>query len=427
MRVAYITAGAAGMFCGSCMRDNTLVKALCQLGHEALLVPTYTPITTDESDASSRQVFMGGLNVYLQEISPFFRYTPRWLDRFLDARWLLKWIGRFAGSTPYDELAGLTLSMLRGTHGHQVKEVRRLAAWLANEVKPDVVHLTNALLSGIVPEIRARMPKVPVVMELQGDDIFLDALPTQARAEAIGLIRANGEQAAGFQATSSYYAEAMSAYFGIGRDRIGVVHPGIDLSSWPTPSVARARPFTVGYFARICPEKGFHHAVTAFIELKKGLVPNAQFHVGGWLGPANKAFFQEQMNKLATAGMSGDAVHIECPTLADKIAFMNGIDLLSVPTEYREPKGIYLLEAWAAGVPVVQPAHGSFPELMEISKAGILVPPGDSGALASAWADLANDSERRLSMGKAGRKAVESHFSAHEMAEKTAKWYSLIL
>ena len=143
--------------------------------------------------------------------------------------------------------------------------------------------------------------------------------------------------------------------------------------------------------------------------------------------PANKAFFQEQMNKLTTAGMSGDAVHIECPTLADKIAFMNGIDLLSVPTEYREPKGIYLLEAWAAGVPVVQPAHGSFPELIEISKAGILVPPGDSGALASAWADLANDSERRLSMGKAGRKAVESHFSAHDMAKKTAKWYSLIL
>jgi len=425
MRIAYITAGAAGMFCGSCMRDNTLVRTLCQLGHEALLVPTYTPITTDEPDASSRQVFMGGLNVYLQELSPVFRHTPRWLDRLLDARWLLKWIGRFAGSTPYDELAGLTLSMLRGTHGHQVKEVRRLAAWLASEVKPDVVHLTNALLSGVVPEIRAKLPKIPVVMELQGDDIFLDALPPAARAEAIGLIRANGEEVAGFQATSSAYADGMSAYFGISRDRISVVHPGIDLSSWPKPSLAPDRPFTVGYFARICPEKGFHHAVDAFLELK-GWVPEAKFHVGGWLGPANKGFFQEQMTKLKTASRAGDVSHIECPSLADKIAFMNGIDLLSVPTEYREPKGLYVLEAWAAGVPVVQPAHGSFPELMDISGGGVLFPPGDSGALARAWAEMATDSARRLFMGRCGREAVEKHFSAKAMAEKTAAWYRSI-
>ena len=245
----------------------------------------------------------------------------------------------------------------RGFHPTATCGAFGAAAWLANEVKPDVVHLTNALLSGIVPEIRARMPKVPVVMELQGDDIFLDALPTQARAEAIGLIRANGEQAAGFQATSSYYAEAMSAYFVIGRDRIGVVHPGIDLSSWPTPSVARARPFTVGYFARICPEKGFHHAVTAFIELKKGLVPNAQFHVGGWLGPANKAFFQEQMNKLTTAGMSGDAVHIECPTLADKIAFMNGI--AEPLKKHEQPNGQPSEQGVFAPAHIVDPLAGA--------------------------------------------------------------------
>lgn len=426
MRIAYVTAGAAGMFCGSCMRDNTLVRALCQLGHEALLVPTYTPITTDEPDASSRQVFMGGLNVYLQEVSPLFRHTPRWLDRLLDARWLLRWIGRFAGSTPYDELAGLTLSMLRGTHGHQVKEVRRLAAWLAAEVKPDVIHLTNALLSGLVPELRAKLPQVPVVMELQGDDIFLDALPFQARAEAIRLIRANGEHAAGFQATSLAYADGMSAYFGIARERISVVHPGIDLVSWPPPSAAPARPFTVGFFARICPEKGFHHAVSAFMHLK-GLVPDSRFHVGGWLGPANKLFFQEQMGRLAKAGWGGDAIRIECPALADKVAFMCGIDLLSVPTEYREPKGLYVMEAWAAGVPVVQPAHGSFPELLDVSGGGLLVPPGDSQALARAWADLAKDPVRRLAMGRRGREAVEKQFSATVMAEKTAEWYRSIV
>jgi len=424
MRIAYVTAGAAGMFCGSCMRDNTLVRALGRIGHEAFLIPTYTPITTDEVDASSRQVFMGGLNVYLQEVSPVFRHTPRWLDRWLDARWLLKWIGRFAGSTPYDELAGLTLSMLRGTHGHQAKEVRRLAGWLAGEMRPDVVHLTNALLSGLVPEIRARLPRTPVVIELQGDDIFLDALPEQARAEAIGLIRQNGELVAGFQATSSAYAESMSAYFGIERNRIGVVHPGIDLSGWPKPGrETRSRPFTVGYFARICPEKGFHHAVGAFIELKKR-VPEAKFHFGGWLGPANRDFYSRQLSRLRDAGVAESAVHLECPSLADKVAFMKGVDLLSVPTEYREPKGLYVLEAWAAGIPVVQPAHGSFPELIEMSGGGVLVAPGSLEGLVNAWVDLAEAPQTRELMGKRGREAVESKFTDDIMASQTASWYS---
>lgn len=427
MRIAYVTAGAAGMFCGSCMRDNTLVRALGRMGHEAFLIPTYTPITTDEVDASSRQVFMGGLNVYLQEVSPIFRHTPRWLDRWLDARWLLKWIGRFAGSTPYDELAGLALSMLRGTHGHQAKEVRRLAGWLADEMRPDVVHLTNALLSGLVPEIRARLPRTPVVIELQGDDIFLDALPPQARAEAIGLIRQNGGLVAGFQATSNAYAESMSAYFGIERGRIGVVHPGIDLSGWPKPARdTPSRPFTVGYFARICPEKGFHHAVEAFIELKKW-VPGAKFHFGGWLGPANRDYFSLQLSRMRDAGVAESAVHLECPSLADKIAFMKGIDLLSVPTVYREPKGLYVLEAWAAGIPVVQPAHGSFPELIEMSGGGILVAPGSLEELANAWADLAEDPQTRELMGKRGREAVESKFTDDIMAFQTASWYNSII
>lgn len=422
MRIAYITAGAAGMYCGSCMRDNTLVRALHGLGHDALLIPTYTPITTDEPDASSRTVFMGGLNVYLQESSAIFRHTPRWLDRLLDARWLLKWLGRFAGSTPYDELAGLTLSMLRGTHGHQRKEVERLAGNLASEIRPDMIHLTNGLLSGLIPELRRRLPNVPVVIELQGDDIFLDALPAEARRQAIDLIRGNVHQVAGFQATSTAYADAMAGYFGIDRNRIKVTLPGIDLSRWPVPPVPPARPFTVGYFARICPEKGFHHAASAFLALKRHC-PEAVWHVGGWLGAANKAFFNSQCARLAEAGFAGSIRHIDCPTLTEKIAFMHGCDLVSVPAVYREPKGLYVLEAWAAGVPVVQPAHGSFPELIGEGKGGILVRPNDPNALAQGWIQLAENRDLRLNLGTLGRKAVETRFTAHRMAAETADWY----
>src|SRR3954469_25036815 len=139
MRIAYITSGAAGMFCGSCMRDNTLVAALRAQGHDALLVPTYTPIRTDEEDVSTRRVFFGALNVYLEEKLSVFRHTPWLFDRLLSPRWLLSWLGRFAGRTRASEVADLALSVLAGEHGHQKKEFDKLVQWLKEEAQPDVV------------------------------------------------------------------------------------------------------------------------------------------------------------------------------------------------------------------------------------------------------------------------------------------------
>src|SRR5215510_15301591 len=190
MRIASITAGAAGMYCGSCMRDNTLVTALRALGHDALLIPTYTPIRTDEPDVSQRRVFFGGINVFLQQKSSFFRKTPWFLDRLFDWPRLLRWVSRFAISTRAEELGDLTLSLLRGEQGHQRKEIDKLVRWLVEEVRPEIVVLTNLLLSGIVPRLRQELG-VPTVGMLQGDDIFLEALPDRARVLAKVLIREN--------------------------------------------------------------------------------------------------------------------------------------------------------------------------------------------------------------------------------------------
>src|SRR5947209_12798212 len=144
MKIAYITAGAAGMYCGSCMHDNTLVAALHALGHDATLLPTYTPIRTDEVDVSEHRVFFGGINVYLQQKSGLFRHTPWFLDRLLDWPRLLRWVSRFAVKTQPERLGDLTISMLRGEHGYQRKELAKLVRWLKHEVKPEVVNLTNA-------------------------------------------------------------------------------------------------------------------------------------------------------------------------------------------------------------------------------------------------------------------------------------------
>src|SRR5947209_11329288 len=217
-RVTYITAGAAGMFCGSCMHDNTLVAALARQGHDALLVPTYTPIRTDEPDVSQQRVFFGGINVYLQQKLGLFRHTPWFLDRLLDAPRLLRWVSLFAVRTQAEDLGDLTISMLQGEHGHQSKEVAKLVRWLGEEVRPQIVNLTNALLSGMVHEIKRHL-HVPVLCSLQGDDIYLEALPEPYRRRALALVRDHCREMDGFLATSSYYADFMADYFAIPRGR----------------------------------------------------------------------------------------------------------------------------------------------------------------------------------------------------------------
>jgi glycosyltransferase involved in cell wall biosynthesis len=423
MRIAYITAGAAGMFCGSCMHDNTLVSALIAAGHDALLIPTYTPIRTDEADVSQGRVFFGGINVYLQEKFALFRHTPWLLDRLLDARRLLTWVARFAVNTKYEDLGDLTVSMLQGERGHQRKEVRKLVKWLKDEVRPDVVNLTNVLLSGMVHEIKRELG-VPVLGTLQGDDIFLEALPEPHRGRALALIAEHGREADGFIATSGYYADFMAGYLGLPRPKIDVVYPGLNLRGHGGPHRPDGGPPVVGYFARICPEKGLHVLAEAFRHLRDVPgAPPARLRVSGWLGDNNRAYLDDVRRRLSEAGLGDRFEYVESPDHASKVRFLQGIDVLSVPTTYREPKGLYILEALANGVPVVQPRHGSFPELIEATGGGLLAEPNDPRDLAAALARLLQDAAHRDELGRKGKEAVHRRFHAAAMAEETVKIY----
>jgi glycosyltransferase involved in cell wall biosynthesis len=423
MKIAYVTAGAAGMYCGSCMRDNTLVAALAARGHDALLVPIYTPIRTDEDDVSVPRVFFGGINVYLQQKFGLFRHTPWFVDRVLDAPGLLRWVSRFAVKTQAARLGDLTLSMLRGEHGHQRKEVDKLIGWL-REVRPEVINITNVMLSGIVGELRRRLG-VPILCSLQGDDIYLDYLPAEHRGAAIDLIRSNGAGIDGYVTTSAYYADFMAGYLGIPRARIHVVLPGLNLRGHGGPRPERnGRPFTVGYFARVCPEKGFHVLAEAFHRLRQVPgTPPVRLRVSGYLGADNRPWFDGLWRQLHERG-HGDAVeHVESPDHASKVRFLQSLDVLSVPTTYREPKGLYVLEALANGVPVVQPRHGSFPELVEATGGGLLVNPDDPDDLAAALRRLASEPAVADELGRKGREAVHARFTADRMAAETAEIY----
>lgn len=421
MRIAYITAGAAGMYCGSCMHDNTLVVALRRLGHDAMLIPTYTPIRTDEVDVSQPRVFFGGINVFLQQKLALFRYTPRLFDRLLDAPGLLRWAGRFASKTRAEELGDLTISMLKGERGYQRKEVLQIAEWLASEGRPDIIVLSNVLLSGMLHEIVRRV-SMPVLCTLQGDDIFLEALPPAARAQALTLIRAHAADIQGYLTTSRSYADFMSGYLGIDRERLHVVYPGLNLDGHDgIPSARHQPPFTIGYFARICPEKGLHNLAHAYRILRQQPgAPACRLRIAGWLGDHNKKYLQDILDRLAEAGLADEVERVDCPDHKSKVEFLKSLDVFSVPTSYREPKGLYVLEAWANGVPVVQPRHGSFPELIEATGGGELSHVDDPHDLARVLSGLLQNPARRQELGQRGQEGVRKHFHAERMAAETA-------
>jgi glycosyltransferase involved in cell wall biosynthesis len=428
MRIASITAGAAGMFCGSCLHDNTLTSALRGIGHDAMLIPTYTPIRTDEPNVSQHRVFLGGLNVYFNYKSALFRRLPRFVHRLLDRPALLRALNRFNATPDYAALGEMTLTVLRGEDGRQREEVERLAAWLANDVKPEIVTLSNVLLSGIAPALKQRL-KVPILAYLQGDDIYLDALRSEHREQAIELIRTNAKHIDGYIATCGYYADYMAGYLGLPRNAIEVLLPGINLTGHDGAHRQRTTwPYTIGYFARIAPAKGLHLLADAYIRLRQ--IPNSppcRLRASGWLGMEHRPYLVEVQQKLAKAGLANDFEYVDSPDHADKVQFLQSLDVLSVPTPYREPKGLYVLEALANGIPVVQPNHGSFPELIAATGGGLLVKPNDPADLAVGLYRLLTDPALRLELGKKGRHAVHEHFSAAGEARRTAEVFNRFL
>ncbi len=78
MRILHLTPGTGSFHCGSCLRDNALVKALRARGHDAMMVPLYLPLVTDADEANPEQaVRVGGVGLFLQQKFPWFRFMPR--------------------------------------------------------------------------------------------------------------------------------------------------------------------------------------------------------------------------------------------------------------------------------------------------------------------------------------------------------------
>ena len=404
------------MYCGNCFRDNALVAQLRRMGHHALMVPLYLPLTLDEADQSEgTPLFFSGLNVYLAQKFNCFQKAPNWLRSMLTSGRLLNWLGNFAGKTRGAEAGDLTLSMMRGEAGNQARELEQLIAWLKEHEQPDVVCLSNALITGLAKRIRQELG-VPVVCLLEGEDAFLDSLPSPQREQTWAELSKRVADIDLFIAPTRYYADAMAQRAGIPAAKLEHINNGINLDGFE-PSDLPDDPPVLGYFARMCPEKGLDALVDAFVRLKQtGPIPGLKLAIGGGCQPGDKAFVEKQKARLRAAGLLGEVTFRPNLDRDAKLVFYRGLTVLSVPAPYGEAFGLYVVEAMASGVPVVAPDDASFPEIVEGNGAGVICEKDNPQALADAIGQLLLDRERLAKCAAAGRQAAEQTYNIERMA-----------
>ncbi len=412
------------MYCGSCLRDNAMATELMKRGHDVLLLPVYTPTLTDEPNVSTDHVVLGGISAYLEQYVPLFRKTPRWLDRLWDSKMALNLATRRSISTNPKMLGEMTVSVLKGESGFQRKEIDKFIDWVKDEAPPDVVNLPYTLLLGLAGPIKQAL-KVPIVCTLQGEDLFLDNLQEPYRTQSFELIRDHLPHVDLFLSVSEYYAGFMPDYLGIPREKIRVVPIGINPEGFEMRHGDRSGPFTVGFFGRIAPEKGLHVLTEAYrIARQSGELPEARLEAAGYMATDCKGYLEAIQQRLQDTGLGSEFHYRGVLERAEKIAFLRGLDMMSMPATYDEPKGVSLLEAMACGVPLVQPRRGAFTEIVERTGGGLLVQPDDPQSLAEAILKISRDSNLAHNLSANAFRGVREHYTAAHMADKVFECYN---
>ena len=428
MRIIQITPSAGNSFyCENCLRDAALAKAIIKLGHEGLSVPLYLPLPGEQSSTEDvSPIFFGGLNVYLQQKSTFFRKTPRWLDSLLDSPKLLRWIGRKAGMTSARVLGQTTISMLRGEEGRQTKELQRLVEWLyKQENRPDIICLSNILLIGLAKSIKQKL-EVPVVCLLQDEDGFLDGLISPYSEQAWQIISERTNDIDVFIGVSKYYTDTIQQRLQLSQDRTHVVYTGISLEGYKSQGLRLEVP-TIGFLSRMCSEKGLDTLVEAFLKIKKNeKLRKAKLRIAGGKRSDDEALLNKIRQNLRSNGVIEDVEFLPDFDREARIAFLRSLSVLSVPEKQPVAYGLYVLEALASGVPVVEPASGVFPELLEITGGGLLFEPNNVEALTDAISSLLLDPAKAQKLSQQGRAAVTEKFNIEQTAVQMIRIYEQI-
>jgi len=426
MNIVHIIPGSGGNFyCGNCLRDSKYVVALREQGHQVIKIPMYLPIFADEHDINEIPVFYGAVSIYLKQLYPIFRKAPAWFDRFLNTKPILKMAASMAGSTNAKGLEEMTVSMLLGENGKQQEELDRLVDWMVMHCKPDIVHISNALLLGLVHRIKEKL-QVPVVCSLQDEDVWVDTMNPSYQKQIWKLMSEKAKDVDLFIPVSHYFSEVMKQRMNLPDEKIKCLYLGVDPNEY-TFIPANQKERNIGFISRQCPENGLDIIVDAFIQLKKKSEYNdvKLFLTGGYTRSDNR-YIKGVRKKIKKEKLAGQVIFLENFEDSSRQKFYNKVSMISVPVRNGEAFGLYLLESMASGVAVVQPALGAFPEIVNMSGGGIIYQPNTPEALCEALAGLLVDSEKLNAISLKARDGVESNYNIHDHAKQMIEVYRML-
>lgn len=427
MKIIHITPGTGGTFyCQNCLRDNEYIHALREAGHDVKMVPLYLPLNLDENNTvETTPVFYGAINVYLKQMLPIYRKAPVWLEKLFDSMPLLKMVAKKSGSTNAKGMEEMTISMLKGENGKQASELEHLICWL-RRTGGDVVHLSNALLLGLARRIKQELG-IAVVCSLEDENEWIDPMDESYQQQVWDTMAERATDVDAFIATSDYFAGYMKQRMRIPDEKLFRVYPGIHLEPYEQAPLSFDPP-VIGYLSRMSEENGLGILVDAFIQLKKqSQFSNLKLAISGGYTSEDKRFFDNTRKKLIVAGVMDDVTIYPDFSLTERLEFFKSLSVFSVPVPQGEAFGIFLVEALAAGVPVVQPDVGGFPEFIRQTAGGILCQSNDSVSLASALNELLTDQDLARKMGATGMNAVQRAFSIQKMTDNMIDVYQSIL
>jgi len=425
MKIVYLITGSGGSFyCGNCYRDMIYLRAIRKVpGITASAIPLYLP--PDEKDVESgfeNSVYFGAISMYLREKVPFLRNMPAFFEKLLDSAPMLKMAAKRAGTTRTEGLEELTLKMIRGEEAFPEKELDRLIAHLIKEGKPDVIHLSNSLIIGLARRLKKRL-NVKIVCSLLNEDDWLDEMAEPYQTNAWKLIAREAVNVDSFLTPSVYYKNLFIEKTGISGDNFNIIPLGLDAEPF-VKNEKQETGFNLGYFCRISSANGFDKLVDAFILLHdQKRMPELKLHVSGGYTADDKPFIAAQIKKVREKGLSNQIKLYPWFSGEGKDEFFKNVEIMSVPVRKHDGYGLYILESNAAGVPVVQPHTGAFPEIVELSHGGITYSPDTIEALADAIYGLFMDENLRKELGENGSSNVRKLLSLNIMSGQLSEVY----
>jgi glycosyltransferase involved in cell wall biosynthesis len=425
MKITYIVPGSGGTFyCGNCLRDCYFTDTLRDTGHDITVIPMYLPLNVDHFEADT-PIFYGAVNLYLQQMIPFMKKLPKFLKNFFDSKGILQLAAKRSGSTDPTGLEDMTISMLKGEEGDQKEDLDMLINWLRNHEKPDIIHLSNALLTGLAKRLKEDVG-CKVICTLQDEDEWIDEMKEPFKSESWKLIEMNAEYIDGFISVSNFYADLIRQRINIPKEKISVVYNSICKTELNNKGPINGH--TIGYMSKINSSFGADILLDAFLLLKK----DERFkdlklsYTGGYVDDYKKIV--KYIKRKAKANrIEKDVIFFNDISMEGKKKFLDSISVMCVPARREGAFGIYLLEAFANGIPSVMPDHGAYPEIINSNGAGILYKPNDPENLAMALESIIGDEEKYQQLKANCHDSIKNTFNNKTQVGKIIEIYEKCL